>query len=371
MPRHSSQSKCHAADGHESCSPTMQSSSSDADFLPLPRVDASTLTYKQFLTDFALPQQPCILTNIGGTWAARTWTVDYMLAHDGVDESHKVHMARGLPGDARELRTTVGKALRKVASVAAADGEIGSRGDDDDGAEEEDGPPKPCYLSAWDYVRGNSCALQEDFEVPRFFERAPAWLRAHVVLGNAATDMKWLYIGTRGSGSKTHIDTNLSSAWLWVARGTKEWVCAHGGDYAQLTKGAGAAAYGYASDGGEGDSSSDADGGGEDGEDGVSRRRGLPDLFAPDLFTRWPHAKGCRLYRGVQRAGEVCYNPSKCVHAVRNIGDGPGSVMLSLTHNFVDATNLVICCCAWDSNPCTTLCARSVVRQTPGRLCAL
>jgi hypothetical protein len=35
----------------------------------------------------------------------------------------------------------------------------------------------------------------------------------------------------------------------------------------------------------------------------------------------------------------VCFNPSRCVHAVRNLGN-PGDVVLSLTHNFVDATNL-------------------------------
>ena len=66
-------------------------------------------------------------------------------------------------------------------------------------------------------------ALQADFDVPRYFERAPAWLREsvaldaeslarnstasrsvvlptrNVVLGNAATDMKWLYIGAASS----------------------------------------------------------------------------------------------------------------------------------------------------------------------------
>ena len=50
------------------------------------------------------------------------------------------------------------------------------------------------------------------------------------MLGNAAMDMKWLYIGESGSGSATHRDTNNSSAWLWVAAGEKEWVCAHAAD---------------------------------------------------------------------------------------------------------------------------------------------
>ena len=149
------------------------------------------------------------------------------------------------------------------------------------------------------------------------------WLRTNVVLGNAQTDMKWLYIGVRGSGSATHVDTNWTSAWLWVAQGEKEWVCAHGDDHELLTRGTGSRAYGYKADDGDDDDGSVP----------------LPDLFAADLFERWPHARGARLYRGTQRAGDVCFNPSRCVHAVRNVGPW-GSVVTSLTHNFVDATNL-------------------------------
>ena len=286
-------------------------------FLPLPVVDGNTLTYERFLREFALPRKPCIIRNVGRTWAARKWTVDYMLEHEGVDKEHKVYMADGPPESARESKRTVGNALRLVAKTAT---DV-----DWNPALAPGGEERSCYLSAWDYVRGNSGALQDDFEVPRFFARAPEWLASNVVLGNAQTDMKWLYIGSRGSGSATHVDTNLSSAWLWVARGEKEWVCAHGGDYQLLTAGTGARAYGY-----KGDDDSDDDDGSVP----------LPDFFAADLFDRWPQTRGARLYRGVQQAGDVCFNPSRCVHAVRNIGDHAGDIILSLTHNFVDATNL-------------------------------
>jgi hypothetical protein len=170
-------------------------------FLPLPVVDGETLTYERFLRDFALPRQPCIIRNIGSSWAANRWSVEYMLSHAGVDTEHKVYMAVGFPEAAGEKKTTVGQALNTIARTAT-----------------DVGDGTPFYLSAWDYVRGNSGALEADFEVPRYFARAPAWLHSNVVLGNAATDMKWLYIGSRGSGSATHVDTNLSSAWLWVAQ---------------------------------------------------------------------------------------------------------------------------------------------------------
>jgi len=85
-------------------------------------------------------------------------------------------------------------------------------------------------------------------------------------------------------------------------------VCAHGEDHELLTGGFLA---------------------GSDGEE-----HALPDLFAPDL-TRWPQLARCRLYRGTQRPGDVCFNPSRCVHATRNL-----TLTISLTHNFVDASNL-------------------------------
>jgi hypothetical protein len=70
--------------------------------------------------------------------------------------------------------------------------------------------------------------------------------------------MKWLYIGEPGTGSGTHIDTNNSSAWLWVARGAKRWRCVHGGDF-PLFAGTSKAddATGAASSGGEDDGSED------------------------------------------------------------------------------------------------------------------
>ena len=279
------------------------------DFLPLPVVDGATLTYERFLREFALPKQPCVITNIGATWAARDWSVDYFLAHESVDKEHEVSMADGAYGTSEEVDVTVGEALRMVVQradqAAAADGNGGSA-------------PAYAYLSAWNYVRGGSAALQEDFEVPSIFERAPKWARSHAVLGNSAVDMRWLYIGASGTGSRTHVDCNLSSAWLWVATGRKEWICAHGEDHELLT---GGVAGRGSSDYGDDDSAA------------------LPDLFASDLHARWPHVRKARLYHGFQNAGDVCFNPSCCAHAVRNVG-APGALTISLTHNFVDATNL-------------------------------
>jgi len=265
--------------------------------MELPRVDASELSYKQFLLEFALPGQPCIMYNCRmKSPAANAWDPQALLLRKDVDLSHEVSLTVGsLAGDAAappERQSTVGESLQLLADRLAS-------------PTQRTGPP--VYLAAWDYVRGGSQALKEDFTVPTFFERSPAWLANHVVLGNAATDMQWLYLGEEGSGSATHVDTNASSAWLWVARGRKRWRCLHARDCEAVQ------ALGECT---------------ADGEGLV-----LPDLFSDDVLERLP--AGMCVYVGEQHAGEVCFNPSRCVHAVRN-----DAFTVSLTHNFIDATNL-------------------------------
>lgn len=265
-------------------------------FRELPRVPAASLTYARFLREFALPRQPFILTGVGEGWPANAWTPERLLAHPGVELAQPVTATvSGLAADGVERETTVGEALRELQARRAGGARPGG------GA---------YYLSAWNYVRGGSGALQADFTVPPCFDRAPRWLAEHAVLGSAAQDMRWLYIGEAGSGSASHVDTNLSSAWLWVAEGEKEWVCAHGADH-DLVAGRSAAEMRH------------------------HEAPPLPDLFADDVLEAHPRLRRARLFHGFQRKGEVCFNPSACVHAVRN-----RTFTLSLTHNYIDATNL-------------------------------
>ena len=53
------------------------------EFLPLPVVDGKTLQYEDFLKTYALPRQPCLITNLGENWPALAkWTsAMYFLDH--------------------------------------------------------------------------------------------------------------------------------------------------------------------------------------------------------------------------------------------------------------------------------------------------
>tara|TARA_B110001452_G_scaffold72825_1_gene58906 strand:- start:317 stop:997 length:681 start_codon:yes stop_codon:yes gene_type:complete len=181
--------------------------------LELPRRRLADLTYETFLREFALPRQPLIIEGVGADWpAASSWPdLAYFLSHAGVDLEFEVSVNEGDRNGVQERVTSVGEAIRQLQQREA----------DHAGA---DGVKPPLYLSAWEYVRGGSGTLQDDFSVPALFDRSPRFLAEHAVLGCAAVDMKWLYLGEKGTGSKSHVDTNMTSAWLWVARGEKEWV---------------------------------------------------------------------------------------------------------------------------------------------------
>ena len=156
--------------------------------LELPREDISGLSYERFLREYALPRQPVIIEGVGADWpAASAWCdLGYFLGHSGVDLEHEVTVSEGGAG-AEELECTVGEALRKLQQREESSGGGGGGGGGSGQA--------PLYLSAWEYVRGGSEALQADFSVPPLFDRSPSWLAQNAVLGNAAVDMKWLYLG--------------------------------------------------------------------------------------------------------------------------------------------------------------------------------
>jgi len=68
----------------------------------------------------------------------------------------------------------------------------------------------------------------------------------------------------------------------------------------------------------------------DDGDDEIA----LPDLFQPDP-AEFPALHSARLFEGVQEEGDICYNPTQCIHAVQNL-----EFTVSLTHNYIDASNL-------------------------------
>ena len=173
--------------------------------LELPREHISNLTYERFLREYALPRQPLIIEGVGADWpAASAWgELSYFLSHAGVDREYEVTVHEGGAGS-EERECTVGEAL---SDLQQREERCGSSSPPLCAPRRHHHPPRSrrcsrarragrtADLSAWDYVRGGSDALQRDFSVPPLFDRSPRWLAENAVLGCAAVDMKWLYLG--------------------------------------------------------------------------------------------------------------------------------------------------------------------------------
>jgi len=147
--------------------------------------------------------------------------------------------------------------------------------------------------------------------------------------------LRWIYIGEPGSGTAPHIDPLATHGWMWLAKGVKEWRivrlgCVAGADDAPLGL--------------------------------VPVPAGTPeDLFEPKscfaLASAWASRRAfpcesreeeeedeeqeddaCEAWAGELREGELIFIPSGTVHTVLNAGSG---LSIAVSHNYVDATNLV------------------------------
>jgi len=262
---------------------------------PLPRIRAKDLSYERFLVDYAFPKIPFILTGADHDWLARErWTdVGYFLKAPHVNRSFAMTLwthRRPYEPIPEESQTTVGTALQDLHELSLR--------------RPSEVPQNPKYLAGWAYFYpGGSAGLDAEIRpLPSIFDRSPSILADSTVLKWPGRNMKWLFIGTAGSATRTHLDVINSAAWLWCARGRKEWRAVHGCDHHLIPKSDLAA-----------------------GE--------FPDLFRPDLV-RFPWLRKARLYYGQQHAGDIMHTPSSVLHGVRNV-----EFTVSLTHNFVDAVN--------------------------------
>lgn len=145
------------------------------------------------------------------------------------------------------------------------------------------------YLNTWSYAHTHP-NLVASVEVPALFEID------HTEALDL--DLRWIYIGEDGTASQAHVDIIASSAWLQLIRGEKHWRFLWQEGHAEFT----------------------------DTKKGKSLFDLVPSELRPDA----------RLYATTQRPGEIVWTPSGFVHEVRN-----SFTTVALTHNYVDATNII------------------------------
>ncbi|KAF4669961.1 hypothetical protein FOL47_002295 [Perkinsus chesapeaki] len=139
------------------------------------------------------------------------------------------------------------------------------------------------HIKGWEYVaQGCQAPIELDIEKDCMLLNNKSMLARKV-----SEVMRWVFIGTKGTGSACHIDPLASAAWMWMTHGRKEWRMASGTP-ANIDQ--------------------------------------LPPLFeCTEELKSYRH-----LYHFVMNPGDLLFIPRGCLHEVRNM-----NTTIAVTHNVV------------------------------------
>ena len=146
------------------------------------------LSLQEFLTEYAIPQKPVIITDIVKNWPAyKKWNLDFF------NSRSKTQKYR-----AEAVDITFSNYLDYFKQ-----------------AQEE----SPLYLFDKLSLKQDK-TLANDYQVPDYFSQD-----LFQVLGqDKRPDYRWIIIGPERSGSTFHIDPNATCAWNAVIKGAKKWI---------------------------------------------------------------------------------------------------------------------------------------------------
>ena len=163
------------------------------------RIEASSLTYESFFSNFESKNIPLVITNGIADWPALSkWTDDYLSSScEGSFFRATSAMASSTASFAMKDYLSYSKQCREEV---------------------------PLYL-----FERNFCAhpkLAKDFFVPSFFDSSlhPSTDLFRLLGSSRRPDFRWLIVGPKKSGSIFHIDPNMTHAWNAVIRGRKKWI---------------------------------------------------------------------------------------------------------------------------------------------------
>eukprot|EP01080_Neovahlkampfia_damariscottae_P005820 gene5820-9643_t len=163
------------------------------------RVHASKLSYEDFINTYAKPPgKPVIIEGAIENWPAlKKWNFDYFKQNFG-DTIVRVQKRtkRGLDPDEKWIK------IKHYIDYAKPNNN------------------SDLYFSNWVFSTTH-WELLKDFEIPIYFK--DDWLQ--LIPSNVPIpEFRWLFIGTKGSGTPLHQDTLQSSAWFATVTGEKHWI---------------------------------------------------------------------------------------------------------------------------------------------------
>jgi histone arginine demethylase JMJD6 len=226
------------------------------------------LSPEAFFTRYLTPRIPVIATAAAAAWPARDkWTFAWLAATYGKEDVAVVDRC----GERHEMK------LAEYVDYLQAP----SRYEVPDG---------PLYLP--DLGLHHVPELFDDYARPEYVDDWFAELPAPV-----RPPFRWFFLGPSGTGSRLHIDTSGTHAWLTQIHGEKEWRLFPPDDIP--------IAY-----------------------------CGVADAFSPDP-ERFPAFATARCHAAILRPGETMFVPYGWRHQVRNLG-----ASWAVTENFCNASNL-------------------------------
>jgi hypothetical protein len=238
------------------------------------------------------PNQPCVLTGVGGEWrACREWAdqagsarLDALRASFGSCTVSVHDCAKSVAGRARISEMRLADVL--------------------DGWER--GELASLYIKDWNLALSDPAATH--YETPPHF--ASDWLNGHAHATDQASDHRFVYVGRAGTFTPLHKDVLCSYSWSFNVAGDKRWWLVPPDDEWRLRR-----------DGGRGALAHDL--------------RAVCAVEHP----AWDSAAQARVLRVRQRPGEAIFVPSDWVHQVLN----ESAAVISINHNWLNRHNARRC----------------------------
>lgn len=253
--------------------------------LQIDRRSADELSVEEFAREYAGKGRPVIIENVNLT--RQTWDIDFF---------------KDKCGDKYPNYATLDRSKKTWGGLVSVPAQVTMREFIETYRTVEE--RKSWYVHDWSLPR--QCpevfgeAPYEEFMVPKYF--AGDYMQRLPFEGYHHT---WpsLFIGANGTQSLMHVDSGGTNFWMYLVKGVKEWRFFERKDIPNL----------YA--------------------------RPTSSSFAVDPFEqdgeRFPLLGKARMYRGMQKAGDLVFVPGGSPHGVRNHDD-----VLGLSMNYIDDTNM-------------------------------
>lgn len=189
-------------------------------FSNVDRRPAVDLSYKQFVEQYEILNQPVVITGLVTQWKAyQNWDYEYLKIHFPNQIFRATSGTSSEPASftIRQYEAYAHSSSHEEVPLYLFDRNFATQTSSNTIADSKDTSPKS--------------ALCDDYEVPQYFRYSPLSSDSKHITdlfsllpNDIRPDHRWLIIGPHRSGSIFHIDPNQTHAWNACIKGRKKWI---------------------------------------------------------------------------------------------------------------------------------------------------